>query len=278
MRTIDRRLIFLITGLLAMSAALTGFSLTHRSHQAVPPWLPNAVGCREAPMTHVHDPGRLIVRGRCASVSGTVTSVRTVSAYDDLKITIVPDAQLRPFLDKANNGVVVVDLIATDQASVVIPPVDSHITAWGAWVLDKASKTTQLLPAYFINIDQLHAGSTVLAGRSTEKQGPPPRRSLKLTITAPARVPVGGRIDVTIRAQWLQDRRLIPASEIRLFTEMTTKDGLGVRWKATMTHTTGLAVLHLVAIQVPASYTLTVYAAPSRQSVSATAVIEVSKT
>lgn len=278
MRTLDRGLIIISVGLLAVTAALTGFSLTHRSHQAAPPWLPNVVACRDAPMTHVHDPGRLTVRGQCASVSGTVKSVQLVSAYDDLKITIIPDARLLPFLDKANNGLVVADLIATDQARVVIPPVDSHITAWGAWVFDKASKTTQLLPAYFVNIDQLHAGSAVLAGESTEKQGPAPRRTLKLAVTAPGRVSVGSRIDVTIRAQWLQDRRLTPASEIRLFTEMTTKDGRGVRWKATMTHTTGLAVLHLVAIQVPTSYTLTVYAAPSQQSVSATAAIEVTKT
>lgn len=278
MRFLNRRLIIISMAVLATTAALTGFSLTHRSHQTVPPWLPNVVACRAAPMTHVHDPGRLTVRGKCASVSGTVKSVRLVSAYDDLKITIVPDAKLLPFLGRANNGLVVADVIATDQASVVIPAVDSHVTAWGSWVLDKASKTTQLLPAYFINIDQQHAGSTVLAGRSTEKQGPAPRRSLRLTVTAPGRVPVGGRIDVTIRAQWLQDRRLTPASEIRLFTEMTTKDGLGVRWKATMTHTTGLAVLHLVAIQVPASYRLTVYAAPSGQSVSAAAAIEVTRT
>jgi hypothetical protein len=278
MRTVDRRWVILGAGLLAVLVGLTAFSLTRRSHQAAPPWLPNVVACRDAPMAHVHDPSRLVVKGRCATVSGTVKSVRMVSAYDDLKITIIPDAHLLPYLTKADHGVVVADIIATDQASVAIPPVDSRITVWGSWVLDRASKATQLLPAYFVNIDELHAGSTVLTGQSTEKPGPPPRRSLKLSVTAPKRVSVGSRIDVTIRARWLQDRLLKPASQVRLFTEMTTKDGLGVRWKATMTHTTGLAVLHLVAIQVPASYTLTVYAAPSQQSVSATAVIDVTKT
>jgi hypothetical protein len=278
MKTVDRRLIILGAVLLAVIAGLTAFTLTHRSTRAAPPWLPNVVACRDAPMTHVHDPGRLIVKAKCSTVSGTVKTVRMVSAYDDLKITIVPDAKLLPFLRKADNGVVVADIIATDQASVVIPPVDSRITAWGTWVLDKASKTSQLLPAYHLNIDQLHATSTVLTGRSTEKHGPPPHRDLKLSLTAPKRVSVGSRIDVTIQAQWLQNRLLKPASQIRLFTEMTTKDGLGIRWKATMTHTSGVAVLHLVAIGVPASYTLTVYAAPSRQSASTTAVIEVTKT
>lgn len=277
MRAADRRLIRTGAGLLAVLVGVTAFSLTPRSRQAAPPWLPNVVACRDAPMAHVHHPGRLIVKGRCATVSGTVKSVQMVDAYDDVKITLVPDANVLPFLNRANNGVVVADIIATDQASVVIPPVDSRITAWGSWVLDRASKATELLPAYFISIDQLHAGSTLLTGESTEKRGPPPRRSLTLSVTAPKRVSVGSRIDVTIRARWFQDRLFKPASQIRLFTEMTTKDGRGVRWKAAMTHTTGLAVLHLVAIQMPATYTLTVYAAPSHQPVTATAVIDVAR-
>ena len=143
-------------GLLAVLTGLTAFSMNPRSHPTGPPWLPNVVACRDVPMTHVHDPGRLLVRSRCATVSGTVKSVRMVSAYDDLKVTVIPDAQLLPFLNKANNGVVVADIIATDQTSVVIPPVDSRITAWGTWVTDKASKITQLLPAYYISIDQFY--------------------------------------------------------------------------------------------------------------------------
>ncbi|MEO6501355.1 MAG: hypothetical protein ABIQ09_05535 [Jatrophihabitantaceae bacterium] len=278
MKPVDRRWIIAGAVLLLMITMPAALTLTHRSDQAAPPWVPNVIPCREAPMTHVHDPGRLIVRSNCATVSGTVKSVRMVSAYDDLKITIIPDDRLLSFLSKANNGVVVADIIATDQASVLIPSVDSHITAWGIWVLDKASKTNQLLPAYYINIDQLNAGSTVISGKSEEKRGPPPRRTLRLSVAAPARVSVGSRIDVTIKASWLQDQLLKPASQIRLFTEMATKDGVGVRWKATMTHTTGMAILQLVAIQIPATYTLTVYAAPSQQPVSATAVIEVTKT
>jgi hypothetical protein len=257
---------------------LSGFlMLRQMSERAAPSWLAGVTDCRDTPMAHVHDPERLVVLGKCATVSGTVKSVELIPAYDDVKLTIVPDGNVAHYLRKANRGLVVADVIATDQASVVIPPVDSRITAWGSWVVDKASKTTRLLPAYHVRVDQLHAGSSVRTGRSAEKHGPPPKRQLQLSLVAPHRVPVGGRIDVLIKARWLQERLLKPASEIRLFTEMTTRDNVGVRWKAIMTHTDGMAALHLVAIQVPATYTLTVYAAPSHEAVTATAVIEVSK-
>jgi hypothetical protein len=276
--SVSRKVVVFAAALLAV-ITLSGFLVLRQlSGRAAPPWLTNVASCRDTPMAHVHDPGRLVVIGKCSTVSGMVKSVRMVSAYDDVKVTIIPDATASSYLRKANHGVVVADIIATDQASVLIPPVDSRITAWGSWVLDKATKTTQLLPTYHVRIDQLHAGSTLLTGESSEKRGPAPQRQLRLSVTAPARVPVGGRIDVVITARWLQERLLKPASQIRLFTEMTTKDNIGVRWKATMTHTDGRAVLHLVAIQIPATYTLTVYAAPSHEAVTATAVIDVTKT
>ena len=277
MRLFNKRLIVIVGLLVVVAAGTTAFALNHFSTKTNPPWVGN-VACRESPMTHVHDPGRLTVMSKCATVTGTVKKVQLVAAYDDLKITIVPDAHLLGYLKKANNGVVVADIIATDQASVTIPPVDSRITAWGTWVLDKATKTTQLLPTYQVTVQQLHATSNVVSGASSEKHGPPPRRQLQLSVKAPNRVPVGGRIDVTFQARWLQDRLLKPASQIRLFTEITDSKGSGVRWKATMTHTNGAAVIHLVAIQVPAAYTLTVYAAPSGQAVSASTAIEVTKT
>jgi hypothetical protein len=275
--SISRKVIVLGAALLAV-LSLSGFLVLRQlAGRTAPPWLANVTTCRDSPMSHVHDPGRLVVLGRCASLSGTVKSVRIVSAYDDVKVTVIPDRKVSPYLRKANHGVVVVDIIATDQASVPIPPVDSRITAWGSWVLDKATKAAELLPAYHVRIDQLHAGSTLLTGQSSEKHGPAVQRQLLLSVTAPARVAVGGRIDVVMRARWLQERLLKPASQIRLFVEMTTKDGIGVRWKATMTHTDGTAVLQLVTIQIPATYTLTVYAAPSQVAVTATTVIDVSK-
>jgi hypothetical protein len=44
-----------------------------------------------------------------------------------------------------------------------------------------------------------------------------------------------------------------------------------------MTNTLGVATLHLVAIQVPGRYVLTVYSAPSHQSVTARVQIDVAR-
>jgi hypothetical protein len=274
---VNRRLIIALGIFTSGLAAIGMVAATQRSPQADPPWAGDRSACRTAPMTHVHNPKRLKMLDACATLTGKVQSVRLISAYDDLKVTIVPDDHLRSYLRKANKGVVVADVIATDQATTTIPPVGSRITAWGAWMLDKATKTTQLLPTYRIVIDQLKSDSSILSGKSVEERGPPVQRQLQLAIKTSHRVVVGGRIDVPIQARWLQDGRLKPASQIRLFAEMTTADGTGVRWKATMTDTRGSAVLHLVAIQAPAAYTLTIYAAESGQPVSATAPIQVTK-
>lgn len=248
-----------------------------RSEKSAPPWAGDLRGCRIAPTTHVHNPRRIKILKSCSTLTGKVRSVKLVAAYDDLKVTVIPDDNLRSYLPKANKGVVVADVIATDQASVNAPPVGSRITAWGAWVLDKATKTALLLPAYRIVINQLTSDTSIVSGRSVEKHGPPVRRQLRLTVKTGNKVVVGGRIDVTLQAEWLQNGQLKPASEIRLFTEMTAVDGTGVRWKATMTDTRGTAVLHLVAIQVPDAYLFTAYAAPSRQPVSAATPIRVTK-
>ena len=80
-----------------------------------------------------------------------------------------------------------------------------------------------------------------------------------------------------IEAKWLQDGHLAAASQVRLFAEITDADGVGIRWKATMTDTQGKAVVHLVALQVPESYTLTLYSATPGQPVSTTAPVQVAK-
>ena len=84
-------------------------------------------------------------------------------------------------------------------------------------------------------------------------------------------------MDVFIHATWVQAGEEKPASQIRLFAEMTTANDVGVRWKATMTDTRGIAVLHLVAIQAPGPYRLTVYAAPSGQPATATVPVYVAR-
>lgn len=275
--TLTRRLVAIVVATALLATAVAVYLATRSTAKSAPPWVGARTACRSVPLAHVHNPQRLTLLNSCATVIGTVKEVKLVAAYDDLKITIVPDRTTQRYLRKSNNGLLVADVIATDQAQVTAPPVGSGITAWGSWVLDRATKAAQLLPTYRIEINQREGPLTVLRGHSVEKHGPPVARTLQLSMKASDRVIVGGRIDVAIQTRWRQNRTLMPAPQIRLFAEMTTTAGVGVRWKAVMTDTQGNAALHLVSLQKPAQYTLTVYATPSRQPVTASATVLVAK-
>jgi hypothetical protein len=240
-----------------------------------PDWRGSLKGCRTDPMAHVHDPSRLELKERCSTFVGQVRKVDFVPAFDDLKITLVPTAEMRRFLPDANRGVLVADVIATDQADIRPPPIGSQVTVSGAWVQDKATKTAMMLPAYRIVVD--NAGAVTIRGESSENHGPSAPKELRLSVKTDHRVVVGGEIHATIRARWSLFGALSPASQVRLFTEMTTRDGEGVRWKAVETDTRGIANLRLVAIQVPADYELTVYAAPSGQKLSVMTPVHVAR-
>jgi hypothetical protein len=263
--------------LIALVAATAAVVVTRSSSISSPPWRATSIDCRRDSIVHVHDPSRLELLARCSTFSGQVTAVKFVPAFDDLKISIRPDKQLRKYLPADNHGVLVADVIATDQYSVRAPAVTSRITAWGAWVRDKATKRVMLLPAYRISIDDRAAQTAVIRGHSVEKHGPAINRMLLLSAATPRRVVVGGRIDVVIRARWQRPGRVEPAPQIRLFVEMTAANGVGVRWKAAMTDTRGYATLHLISIQVPGDCTLSVYATPSLQNVAAQSPIHIAK-
>lgn len=278
MKRLRTPLVFVLVGIVIALAATTAAVLLTRSKAApVPPWRATSIGCRGDAMSHVHDPNRLDVRKRCSTFSGGVTAVKFVPAFDDLKISIKPDEQMRKYLPAANHGVLVADVIATDQFAVRRPAVHSRITVWGAWVNDKATRRAMLLPAYRIVVDNQAAETAVVRGHSVEKHGPAIARTLQLSVAAPRRVVVGGRIDVVIHALWQLPGRVEPASQVRTFVELTASNGVGVRWKAAMTDTRGYVTLHMIAIQVPGDCTLSVYATPSLQNVSAQARIHIAK-
>ena len=256
---------------LGLLAALVMLRLVADDAEA-PPWVAASFGCRDQPTAHVHDPDRLELRHPCSTFSGRVTRVHFVAAYDDLKITLAPTAAMRSYLPAVNRGRLVADVIATDQTRVRAPEVGSVITVWGAWVHDKATKTAMLLPAYGIAVDD--ASRSAVRGHSNEQHGPSVARKLRIKLGTRPRVVVGGEIRVAVHAQWARAGRLTPASQIRLFAEMTGH-GIGARWKALETDTQGMASLRMVAIQTPGNYQLTMYAAPSGVDVSARTAIKV---
>jgi hypothetical protein len=252
--------------LVTVLAAVITAVVLRSDPQTAPPWRGSLDGCRTNAMSHVHDPSRLELLQTCSTFTGVVKAVRFVPAYNDVKITLTPTGDMGSFLPAANKGALVADVIATDYARVGLPAEGSRVSVWGAWVHDKATKTAMLLPAYRIAVE--HARTEVIRGQSTEKHAPPVPRQLRLSASAQPLVTVGAEVLVNIRTRWSQFGALSPASQVRLFLEMTTPDGVGVRWKAAETDTRGVATVNMVAIQVPATYTLTVHAISENPPVS----------
>lgn len=144
-------------------------------------------------------------------------------------------------------------MIPPDVPGVRIPHPGEHVTVYGAWVIDKASHTAEIHPAW-----QIHARAPTLGPRHPAPLHRDQR--LALAVRVPAAVPVGARLDVHTHARWVIHGRSRPASQVRLFTELTSAAGRGVRWKAAMTDTLGAATMPLVALDVPGPFTVTVYA------------------
>lgn len=209
-------------------------------------------------MQHVHHPSRLTMLAPCVIVTGTIRSASLVAAYNDMKAQVDVDAEYARFLPAANHGRLVVDVIATDVAAVSLPEPGQRATFLGSWVLDRATKTVQLHPAWRV---QLVSGQSVeTTGRSRPVRDPHEDDILELSVRAGSQVPIGGRLVVEASASWRAHGSSEPASQVPLFVEMTDAVGTGVRWKAALTDTLGKASVQLVALQVPGRYTVTVYA------------------
>ena len=276
--TFFRKSSLLVLGVVLLLIAGAGvLLLTRTSARGNPAWVGDRSDCPSTPLTHVHDPKRIRVLSRCSTVTGRVQQARVDSAYDDLKITVLPDANFRSYLRPENKGVVVADVIATQLPQIAAPPVGSEVVVSGAWVFDKASKSVQLLPVYRLVVGKVDPAAAGLSGHSVERHGPPVVRTLRFTVATAKAVVVGNRLSVAVKATWLTGKLVTPASQVRLFAEMTTADGTGVRWKAAMTDVRGLANINLVTIQVPAAYKLTVYAAEYGQPISESTQVQVKK-
>jgi len=202
-------------------------------------------------MAHVHDPSRLVVLANCSTVSGTVKRVRPYDPIDgNSRLFVAVDPSYRRFLAPSNRGLLVVEVIPTDFLGVAIPAVDAHATFYGAWVLAKNElRQAEMHPTWRID------STTGPTAPKVHRQAP----RLSVQVIAPDTVPVGGGMNVLVRVNEAAGRAR-PLSEVHLFLEVTSAEGVGMRWAAASTNSLGAAKVYLLALDVPGVLTLSVYA------------------
>ncbi len=241
-------------------------------HLTAPPWQEGAAQCRPIPMAHVHDPTRFIVVARCSTASGTVQSVHLNPDDGDLNVLVTLDSAYRPFLTAANEGVMTVSVIPTDQPSVRAPKPGQHATFYGAWVVEKVGHgvgAAALHPCWRIDVSGSAAAATSSsadsqsAGPSPSPRPPPyvdPNQSLTVKVVAPDSVRLGAPMSVSISVASVLDGAPKPAQSVALYVEVVADQGRLVQWKAASTNGLGVANFKLIAAGPPDEYTLWVYA------------------
>lgn len=249
--------------------------------------------CRDDPLAHVHDPRRLNLLSECVAVRGRIRSIHLDGGYNDVKVRVQVAASDLRYLRPANRGVLVVDVIGSDLGSVLLPPVGSDATFYGAWVLDKATKAVALHPSWRV-IPAEPTARVVAAGSAAQASKTNTRplhegQTLTVSMHQPARVGVGTPFSATVNGVWLKEQAVrsvgpdgspkvrtvehrLPASQVRLFYEVKTLSGKGVRWRARTTNTQGVATARLLALIVPGRYQVTVYAYADGQTAQASSV------
>ena len=187
----------------------------------------------------------------CATAGGTVKKVTPYDPIDgNSKLLVAVDQPYEQFLIPSNQGLLVVEVIPTDVLAVKLPAVGAHATFYGAWVLAKNElRRAEMHPTWRID-------STT---GQTPAKAPRPKPPLSLQAMAPAMVRVGGGMNVVVRASQAAGGRRRPASQVHLFLEVTSAEGVGVRWAAASTNTLGVAKVYLLALDVPGVFTLSVY-------------------
>jgi hypothetical protein len=142
---------------------------------------------------------------------------------------------------------------------VAVPKVGQHAIFYGSWVVDR----NQHNQAAMHPVWKVHVSSTAeLAAGSTSTAGPraASAKQFRVHMQAPTSVPVGGAINVLVRAESGPRGARRPLAEANLFFEVRDQDGRGVQWKAASTNALGLARVTLVALEHPGSFRLWLYA------------------
>jgi len=198
---------------------------------------------------HVQQPTRLQLVSESVAVSGVVERV-TYNPYDgDHKVYVKLDPQYEHLLRPSNNGLLVAEVIATDEPTVYIPQPGEHATFHGPLVLDRGhDHWVEIHPCWLITTDSI--------------TGPlEPRRTLRVEVEASEEVVVGRPWPVAIRVVPAHDGDGSAVNGVHLFLELISAVGVTVRWKAARTNMLGEAVVRLASLVRAGEYTLYVHAA-----------------
>ena len=228
---------------------------------SAPAWRTGAVACRDDPMTGVPHPTRFVVVANCSTVSGTIRQVRRDPADGELNLLIQVDRSYARFLQSSFARELRAAVIPRDVPKVRVPRVGQHATLYGAWVLDRNQRSQVALhPVWGVeaSASERSAGLTQLpmpgAGSNTAVN-----KHLKVQLTAPRSVPLGGAMNITVRVQSAVKGTLRGEPEANLFFEVRSSNGRGVQWKAATTNALGLARVRLVALEHPGSFRVWLY-------------------
>jgi hypothetical protein len=104
----------------------------------------------------IYNPPRFHIISNCQVASGVVKSL-AIQRDGVWRIDIVPDSQYTKLLDPGNtnsqNGMLVLGLFPTDQATVSLPTVGEHVVCVGPLVYDIENSWNSISPAWSIKAE-----------------------------------------------------------------------------------------------------------------------------
>jgi hypothetical protein len=244
---------------------------------SAPAWRSGVAPCRQDPMAGVPQPTRFLIVTGCSTVSGTVRQVRRDPVDGELKMQVEVDRAYTRFLPSGNQGLLRVAAVPRDAPGLAIPRPGQHATFYGAWVLDRNQHHQAAMhPVWLIELPDDGTGLTPLPMPSAGSNTVAGKR-LRVRLVAPRSVPVGGAMDVFVRVESGSGAARRPEPEANLFFEVRTQDGRGVQWKAATTNALGKARVTLVALELPGSFRLWLYADKQGRSTVVSAPITVQR-
>jgi len=242
------------TSAFAAVAAACGGESAAQNVPLVPTLNASLPYCLPDTTSHVYRPERLAPVAECVSISGIARTVRYNPYNGDSKLLVEPDPQYRHLLAASNNGLLVVEVIPTDEPKVYLPKEGEHATFYGPMVLDRGhDHWVEVHPCWLITTQEIQG---LLA----------PRQTLNVHIDAPEELPVGQQLRMPLSVESTASGTGVPVSQAHLFIELVSERGVMLDWAAGSTNTLGNVTLSLASLVHAADYTLRVFATKGRDT------------